>query len=580
MPAAPYAPSPMDPWPGRKYDWTGAPLSPKLRWTLRRYPTEAVTVISAVVSGKQCRWSTRSVDIYCAQVQGGVLHFEGKLVGDGGLRSSLSLGDRIAEIATFDVEADNAEALGIERGGTFTPGQYVVPLSGGTVEIALTHPRSDWKDRKVLLRGRLSSARYAPDGATLRFTATPRWNSLDAVAMPTIDATSWPDETLSEDQYGKSYPFVAGYVSRHRILRVQDSSAGSAVGVYLVSGLPVGIDVDDVYDADDTPLGIYAGPYRMRDGLGNLVEVVEVTSTDPELYAAVRTKSNGIFDFSGDNPGSIGNLMLYLLARLSGVSGADIDFSGALTYMRQFLHAYGLSLDDGTGVKDIIEGRVIRELYGYISMRNGRYGFSMLPYGDGFRGAPTGAAHLVWGRDLLSGGETSEMDSSEVVNDYEVEWRWDPLSGDYVNYSARTGTVVDSSNSFWLRVSAALNGECAGESVELPDLWRWYDVRSVLRLDERFRALVLRETDYLCVPEVIRVQAGNIVFITDPRNQWERKPFLVTSVGATLRPVVKLYLLEWPGTADVFGVHGVPSGGVHGVPSGPSTTGGGNQQPG
>lgn len=568
MPSAPYMASPADVWPGRKFDWSGAPMNPGLRAALRAYPGEAVVCVTAVINGKNVRWCTRSVDIPCAKVQGGSLRFEGKLVGDGEYKSSLSLGDRVAELGTFSVEADNAEQFGIDRNGSYTPGQYVVPLSGGSVELALAHPRVDWDKRKVLLLGKLSGAQYGPDGNTLRFTATPRWNSLESIAMPTIDATSWPG--VVEEQYGKSYPLVVGLVGRHRILRVGDSVSGPSYGVYLLSGFPVGCSVNAVYDSDDAAVTVVAGPYMMRDELDNLVEVVECTSADLELYADVKTLWDGFFNFTGGNPGSVGDLMQYLLVKLSGVSGEDLDLSGAISYSRQYLHAYGMTVDDGTGIKDLIEGRVVREMFGYISMRGGKYGFAPVPFGDGVRGAPTGALHLRWGRELLAGGDSSETDDSEVVNDYAVEWQWNALSGEYSDYKARTGTTIDVDNSFWLRVSRLLSGDCGGEEVQLPDLWRWYDVRSVLRLDERFRALVLRETDYDCLPEALVAQAGDIVFITDERNSWEAKPFLVTAAAATLRPVAKLYLLEWPGTADLFGAHGLPSG--------PTQSGGG--QPG
>lgn len=601
MSGVPEVPSAGDVWPGRKYDWSGVPMTSKLRSALRRSPGRAVLCVSACVNGRRVRWSTTTLDLPCAAVHGGSLRFEGALTGDGEYKSSLSLGDRVADLGTFGVSADNSELLGIERSGT--PGAYVVPLAGGTVEIALAHRDVDWADRAVQMYGYLTSAKYGPDGEDLQFTATPRWGAVRGTAMPVLDVTGFP--YADPAQFGKPYPLMAGLLSRHRILKVrpdvddatvaalvlaaetaemlaaaaldagdvlypflyaaavsarQAATEAAANSWYLISGLPVGASATAVWDGDDASVPIVSNVVGERDGYGNKVEVLCVESNEPELYASCTSKYNNFFTFIGDNPGSVGDLILFLLARIGNARGEDVDLSGAAVYARLFLHAYGLSVDSGTTTKDLLEGRVVKEAYGFMSVRAGRYGFTPVPFGDGFPGSPAGAMHLRWGRELLAGGVSSETDDSELTNGYTVNWRDNPSSGEYENYLARAATDITPDKSFWLRVSEGLFGPAGEETVELPDLWRWYDVRSVLRLDERFRALILRETEYDALPEAAACRSGDVVFITDERNGWEVKPFLVTAVGVTTRPLVKLYLLEWPGTADLFGVHGSGAG--------------------
>jgi hypothetical protein len=547
----PWRPDPNDPWPGRLYPWRGAPMHQDLEAAVRRDPAGAVTCVSAVMNGRNVRWCHRSVDLPCSAVQGGWLRFEGKILGDGELRSSLSLTDRVAEIASFSVGADNAQRLGFTLDGT-TRGQYVRPLAGGTMEIAVCHPGVDWSKRRVVLRGTISRAKYGVDGETLSFTATPAWRALRSVALGVVDAERWPD--APDDSISKPYPLLVGYKDKHRAILV---GLNGANGIYLVNGLPIGTAVSAAADADGLAVTLVNGGYVGEDALGEKVELFEAVSTDPELFVEARTNRNGFFRWtnSNGNPGSIGDLALYILARLTGISGEDLDLSGALGYRWLYLHAYGMSLDELADVKDVLEGRVVPQMFAYTSTRRGRYGVTPFPL-LGPRGTPTLAAHFVYGRELLSGGVLSETDDADLRTSYAAEYRWDPLTGTYLSPDAKFGPALDPESSFWLRVSRFLTGESGGEILQFPDLWKWYDVRSVLRLDEYVRALVLRDTDYVATAEVLRAEAGDVVGISDHRYGWTAKPFLVTSVGATFRPTARLSLIEIPTPADFLGVYG------------------------
>lgn len=559
-------PDPMDVWPGRAYTWSAAPIDPRLRAAIRARRGATVMCVNAVINGRRVRWSTRNVEIPCAEVQGGVLMFRGKLVGDGEYRSSISLSSRVADVATFDVDADNAAMLGLAQSDASSQGQYVVPLAGGRVEISVAHPDADWSARYVSIYGTAASASYGADGETLRFTVVPIWRGIDRVAMPSIDAQGFPAITDLEDPaIGKAYPLGVGALRRHRVIRIGDPAAPSR---YLVNGIPLGTTVQEAYDSDDLPVTYPTNVVRVKDGYGRWIEVIDINSSDDEMFVDARTDLNGFLGWRGTNVGSMGSLVTWLLARLGAVSSADIDLAGAAEYSALYLHAYGMSVGEDVNIADLLEERIVQQTYGYTSMRRGRYGFRPFPLSN-MPGTPAVRAHLVWGRELRARSAFKESDSEDLHNQFKVSWRENPSSGEYDNYNAGISNTVDSTNSFWSRVCKSLFGEAAGVAYEYPDLWKWYDCRSVLRADERFGALILRSIDYTCTPEVLGISAGDVVAITDPREGFYAKEFFVTSIGVSTRPVFKLFLLEWPGAKDLFGVYGFGSG--------PSGGGGGGQ---
>lgn len=559
--SVPWTPRPSDPWPGRRFDWTGRSMTAALLSALKDKPSGMVLCVSAVINGRHVRWSTRTLRIPCAAVQGGLLAFDGRLVGDASYNGTLKLDARMMELGSFDVEADNTDRFGFNvddsEGGV--AGQYVVPLAGGSAEISIAHVDVDWKDRSVRVLGSISGARYGPYGQTVSFSVTPKWKNMARLAMPTISEETWPGS--GDEVSGKPYPLAVGHKENHRAVRVYEAGTSK----YIVNGIAIGTQVESVSDTEGNALTLVAQPLRERDALGNMVEVVQVNSSDPEVLVHVRTNLNGFFNWLGTQssssgePASVGDLIQWMIARLAGVSGEDVDLAGSNVYRWLYYHRYGMSVDDGSAIKDLLEDRVVQQAYGYISFRGGKYGFTPFPLMD-VPGAPAISGRYHLGRQLLTGGAVQEGDDADLVNDYQGDFSYDNLYGGYSNAELRFSNRVGPDSSFWLRVSHYLFGPAGGEILEYPDLLRWHDVRAVMRLDERVRALVLRSTSYDCLPEVLASDIGEVVAISDDNNGWDAKTFLVTGQSVTTRPVVVMELLEWPTATDFFGVWGLGTG--------------------
>ena len=542
-------PDPAEVWPGRRHGFERTAASSALLAAVRRDPRRVVTCVSAVVNGRRVRWSTRSLSVPCAEVDGGSLRFEGKLLGDGELTSRMNPSDRSSDLPQFSVEADNLQALGIEDEPE--AGAFVEPLAGGTVEVAVAHLDVDWSHRLVALHGNLSSARYGPDGESVQFSASTRWRGLERAVVPTVDAIAWP--SVVADNVGKPYPLAVGYVYDSRALKVEP--IGGSRNYFLVNGAPLGSTLLSARSSSGATLVTTGSIVRRTDGAGRAVEIHDVTSADAEIFVEVSTSANGFLRHASSDSGSIGTLIAWLLVRATALRGEDVDVAGAMEYALMYLHRYGFGVDSEGTARDLLENRVVPQTFGYTSFRGGRYGFRRFPL-DGPRATPAAAAHLAFGRELLSGGTLSEGDDSELVNQFSASWRHSALSGEFTNDRARAPSAFDSGTSFWSRVSAAMNREAGAKAVEFPDLWDWRDVRSVLRADERLLGLVLRDAEYLATAEALRVSAGDVVEVTDDRLGFARKPFLVLALGITMRPVVRLQLMEWPRREDVLAVYG------------------------
>ncbi len=559
-----WTPHPSQVWPSRRHSWSASRMDPRLRAAIVADPTRAATVVVVRYRGRNYRWASRDLSIASSAVHGGSLFFEGKLLSDGSFSSSLTIDQRVTDLSTFSVDSDNLDELGTFADGT-AKGNYVPPVYGAEAEVSLVHPNAPWEARKVFLYGTLGGAAYGPDGQSLSFTVTPKWLGLDQNILPTIDATSWP--SANEEVIGTVYPLAVGSCEMHRCVRV-------AYRTFMVNGIPIGSTVSAAYDNNGDAVPMLSDVEVMYDGFGRAVEVITVIADDDEIFCTVQTDRNGFLWKEGsESPGSIGTLMQWVLARLTGMHASDVDYSGTSQYRAQFLHTYGMSLDEETTARDLIESRLVHEVYGYVTQRCGKYGVGIFPFAE-IPGTPSSIAHFVWGRELLSGGGLNEGDESALVSDFSGEWHWDPSVGEYANdesggteaawWEPRPTPVpptIDPDTSFFLRAAAQINGFTGStEAVSFPDLRRWCDVRSSLRLDERMRGLTLRTCEYLGTTEVLVADPGDIVRITDPRQGFLQKPFVVLACEPTTRPVATLSLLEWVSSGDLFGSFGLPVG--------------------
>ena len=94
----------------------------------------------------------------------------------------------------------------------------------------------------------------------------------------------------------------------------------------------------------------------------------------------------------------------------------------------------------------------------------------------------------------------------------------------------------------------------------MPDLPRWYDVISALRVEEKIGGFVLREIEYTGLPSLARLSAGDIVRVIDEDIGFKvvvdeddpniGKAFIVLEVSIDINTIVTLRLREWPVLED------------------------------
>ena len=581
-----------EPFPGRKVDMTGTGMNLDLLKACRKTPQNAYVVVNIMIFGRSYRWSTMPCDIPCAEVQGGFLHFEGKLTGTGELSASIEILERLSDVATFSVTADNSEYLGMNLGvqQPYVRGQVVPSLHGSRVEISMVHKDVDWSKRYVVLYGYIGNAQYGINGEALTFQATSEWSKIDRKAGCTITNVT-VNRADDLDTFGSEVgvSIGSGYTEIKLVgdgasgiyqpyYTSADYSAGWAA-CYIVSVNWVGNGVKPwiIQNAKDSDGVLYSTSNVRRVTLldGTPAEVVFVAGTNKStLFLNKISDENGWFGYreigtlsasppsnhypSGalKSPVSIGYAIAYWLNRVGSGSPLDIDYSGAMQLQRLGCASYNIPMSGITTARDVLENRIVLQTYGFISNRFGKYGFHPYPFPSTFGGCPLVKATLVFGDELLDRSALTEVGGDDVTNDYSVQYRNDPSKGEYTNGQLQITNEVNGSNSYWPMLSNNAHGRGSYQKMEMPDLQRWYDVRSATRVEERIGGFVLREITYTGLASLARLSAGDVVRVIDADIGFKAvvdaddpnlgKCFIVLEVSIKVEAIVTIRLREWP----------------------------------
>jgi hypothetical protein len=482
----------------------------------------------------------------------GPYQYEGLIVGEIQWDREIDLFSASADVLSLPLSVvlpfDVAEQ--VERG---------FDLLHGIGELSIWVEDTDYEDRVVLLRGRVTDPEYGADGEPFTCSLQSEFfedRSLVPGPDQLIDETTWPD--AAEASIGLAYPFVFGENPSSGSGNVPTSPAylvDTTVGdeTLVLAGHRVEATSVTVWSTTGGTAGATAlGVSTMLDGLGNLVSVVGGTgvglgalafSADDDFWITWDQGGGGHLNKTEDGPlTGAGDLIEHLLAR----STLTYD-AGRIAFAKPYLNRFKLQgyIAESVSAWEYITSNLSPILP--MSIVTGVDGVFVVPWRYD--------AMLKDSVDLLNVGydPTIERDGpvrvdgsiKDIINRFKLKYAISGPTGIATRATilshTRNADDPKAAENVWCKASHSRYGS-RSEEQESTVIYEPIAAGLVVQWYSRARALPSRVVSYLVGYDRAWLDPGNVVTLTDPELHFESQLCMVEAVSQLENDTVRLRL--------------------------------------